>query len=99
MKDAATTDALSYRFIVSDVFRFGDGRTVFLGQPDPPMIHLTPAVAEVEMNGEIIGCANLIEERMPGPASKGRRALVTRGAVDIDQIKAGACVLKCLMMR
>ena len=88
----------SYRFVVRDVFRFGDDSTVFVGNVDIGLTWLTPASAEVHVNGKRIAQAHLSEERMPGPNAEGQRTVVTRQAIDIDAARAGACVLICQMV-
>ncbi|MDB4998364.1 MAG: hypothetical protein JWM74_5796 [Myxococcaceae bacterium] len=90
--------ASSYRFVVRDVFRFGDDSTVFVGDVDTKLTWLTPAAAEVQVNGKTIAQLHLSEERMPGPNAEGQRAVVTRQAIDIDAVRAGACVLICQMV-
>ena len=85
----------SYRLVVRDVFRFGDDSTVLVGDIDTKLTWLTPASAEVQVDGTTIAQVHLSEERMPGPNAEGQRAVVTRQAIDIDAVRAGACVLIC----
>jgi hypothetical protein len=85
----------TYTMMVEDAFRFADGTTLFLGTVQPEQPHLVPAAAEVQVNGHTIASVNLTEERMPGPASRGRRSLMTPDAVDHEAIVRGHCVLIC----
>jgi hypothetical protein len=87
--------ASSYRLVVRDVFRFGDDSTVFVGDVDTRLTWLTPASAEVQVNGKTIAQVHLSEERMPGPNANGQRTVVTRQEIDIDAVRAGTCVLIC----
>jgi hypothetical protein len=84
-----------YIMIVEAFFPFEDGSTLFLGTVDPQWNCLLPATAEIQIGGRAIGQVRLTEERMPGPAQRGRRSLVTRDPVDHDALREGACVLAC----
>ncbi len=84
-----------FTMLVHDFFRFADGSTVFLGTVEPELPILVPATAEVFVAGRSIGHIHLAEERMPGPASGGRRSLVTRDPIDHDNLRMGVCTLIC----
>lgn len=86
-----------YTMVVEDFFRLADGSTLFLGTVEPEPRSLLPATAEIRIAGQTIGEIRLTEERMPGPASRGRRSLVTRDPVDHNALRKGPCMLACRM--
>ena len=87
----------SYVLAVRDVFRFGDGSTVFLCEvrDGQAIARLTPAIADVVVEGRVVARVVLSEERLPGPASHGQRTVVTRDKIDVSVVRSGRCVLRC----
>jgi hypothetical protein len=85
----------SFLFTVEDAFRFADGSTVIVGVPDVDDRQLVPSDATVLIDGQPLAHIRLTEERMPGPNTIRRRALVTRDSVDVDLLKGRKSVLLC----
>jgi hypothetical protein len=66
---------LDYQFLVRDIFRFGDGRTVFLGNADDGPGYIARGPFEILIDGEIRGGFPIEGEMIAHtPASRGATA-------------------------
>ena len=82
----------SFTLTVSDVFRFSDGSTVFVGTAAPPGAVLAPARVDVVAHGRTLMKLALVEERSVGPKAGARRMVATFDPVDPQRFESG-CVL------
>jgi|GEM_PF-1837722 len=83
-----------YTFQVEAVFHMSDGSYFFVGQPDRPVPHLSPAKAEIMLDGEVVGTIEIDSERMPGPPPKRLQTLVSKGSFDKNKF-GEQFLLKC----
>jgi hypothetical protein len=70
---------------VVEIFRFADGKTVFVGPLHGDAKYVPPCNAELVVNGHTVGVVHLEGEMMPnGRHPKGYRSLST---TDVDKVK------------
>lgn len=79
---------------VEEVFALHGGVTVFVGnlESGSPKL-LAPCTVELFVEGASRGTLELESERMPGPKSMGRRAVETRAALNVAELRGRQCLL------
>jgi hypothetical protein len=82
-----------FTLLVDDFFHFADGSTVFVGTLQGGDSVIVPAEVDIFIGGALLGRIQLTEERMPGPAIRGKRIVVTHDPVNHSALRAGPCVL------
>ena len=84
----------AYSLKVEEVFHLGDGTTVLVGslQSGSPLF-LAPSEVDMFIDDGHVGRISLVSERMPGPGSKGRRAVETKSPIHANDIRGHRCLL------
>lgn len=80
---------------VIEVFRFSDGRTVFVGPVHGDLKYIPPCDAELVVNGNVVGTVHLEGEMMPnGQQPVGYRSVATSDVVDLKSPKSDEVCLR-----
>src|SRR5258708_35451275 len=81
----AKTAIKPYELNVVELFRFGDGTTVFVGPLTPPEKTIVPCRVEVLRDGVHLTEVNLVGERSGGRnVPEGYRAVFTADKLEVD---------------
>jgi len=89
-----TTSSTTYDFAVEAVFHMADGSFFFVGHANRNVEFLSPASAEIIINGAVAGTIHIDTERMPGPPPKRLQTLVSTGAFDREKFGENF-ILRC----
>ncbi len=74
-----------YELDVAEIFRFGDGSTIFVGPLSTELKIITPCRVEVLLDGNHLTDVDLVGERSPGPkVPPGYRIVYTNAPITID---------------
>ena len=89
--------ATSFEMTIVDLFRFSDGRTVFVGRIDGEAKFIRPCRCELRVDGVLRSVIQLEGEMMPDRNSpEGYRSVSTRDSVSLDRqlLSTSKCHLK-----
>ena len=81
---------------VTDMFRFADGRTVFVGHVDKSEPFIGAATCQLCVNGDPVALVHIQGEMISDPTPPGLRSVSTCDSVALSEreVQAGLCVLR-----